>query len=104
MDNQANLLKQLNRLKAFKRIASTDDGMVLIDFILKASKLNEDPHESGKNSGQTQHALGKQSVGRALLDSLIQAGVQVNGNIFSKKSGNKIEELETDLNNLMQGE
>ena len=96
-------LAELNKLNALKRLADTADGMELIRFVLKESKLDEDPHEAGKNSGQTQHALGKQAVGRALHDALVQSGVKLDSSIFSKRKY-KISDLEIEINKLMQGE
>ena len=105
MTEKDRILAQINQLKALKAVSETADGKVLISFIFKISGMDEDPHEAQKNSGQTAHALGKQSVGRQLLDKLIQAGVKIDGNIFSKKKPDKIQELDIELKNIIeQGE
>lgn len=102
MTERERILEQINQLKAFKSVANTPEGRALILFIFKISNMDEDPLEAQKNSGLTAHALGKQSVGRQLLDKLIQADVDIDSIIFSKKKPNKIHELETELKNIIE--
>jgi hypothetical protein len=92
-------LGEINLLKAIKSISETVAGKRFFDFILKVSELDCDPHEANKNSGGTAHTLGKQKVGRILVDKMIQAGVKVDGSIFSKKKPGRIEILTNELNN-----
>jgi hypothetical protein len=101
---KATLLKELNLLRAIKKVAVTDEGTQLIDFILIESKLHKDPMLEAKNSGETANIIGKQSVGRALIDKLIESGTQINGAILSQKKSTRIDEIEKDINILLQGE
>jgi hypothetical protein len=88
------LLAEINLLGAFKRVASTPDGKIIMDFILKKSKIGEDPFT---NSGHTANVLGMQKVGRAVIDKLIEAGVEVDCSVFSNKSKDKLTELRNDI-------
>jgi hypothetical protein len=92
------MLKELNQLKAFKSVALTADGMTMINFILDVSHLAYDPYEVSKNSGNTANELGRQKVGRALLDKLIEAGIKIDLSVFSKKNNNRITELTNKIN------
>jgi hypothetical protein len=71
-------------------------------MIFELSDFKSDP-AAEKNSGMTLYCLGRQAVGRSLLDKLVQAGVKVDGGIFSPSKDNRIQELEIKLNNLIGG-
>ena len=96
-------LRELEQLRTFKRLFDSDDGKLFIQFVLNESKIKEEPHSASKNSGEVAYLLGKQCVGRAVVDKLIQAGVNINGSIFSNKSKDRMAFITKELNNLIGG-
>jgi hypothetical protein len=99
--NKETLFTKIKELEAFSRIAGTDDGNIIINFILKVSQINSEPYETSKNSGETANVLGKQSVGRALIDKLVEAGADLPHCVFSRKSKDKIAQLKSELNKII---
>jgi hypothetical protein len=93
-------LVEINLLKSLKLVSETIHGKRVLDFILKISELDCDPHEKSKNSGYTAHTLGKQNVGRALIDRMVQAGIPVDASVFSRKKPGRIEILANELKNI----
>ena len=94
------IVAEYNQLIAFKRLANSADGKMFINFILEESQLDYDAYEISKNRGNTANNLGRQGVGRAIVDKLIQAGVQIDCTIFSKKKNDRIEELKIKMQNI----
>ena len=101
-EEKDNLLKELNLLNSLSKVASTPDGKLVIDFMLEKASIKDDPFLTS-NSGEMCKLIGKQSVGRALVDKLIEAGVNVPANIFTKKKNNRIEEITLALNKFIGG-
>lgn len=97
--NKEILQKELNLLNALGRVSNTEDGSLVLSFILEESCINYDPFAVSKNSGDTSNLLGKQSVGRAVVDKMIEAGVNVRGKIFSRKSDQRIYDINKELEN-----
>lgn len=95
--SEQNLADEYNQLTAFKRNADSNDGKMFIDFVLKECHLDYDAFDISKNSGNTANTLGKQGVGRAIIDKLIEAGVKIDCTVFSKKKKCKIESLEIQM-------
>jgi hypothetical protein len=101
--NKEKLQRELDQLLAFKRNADTKDGQLFIKFVLDKAKLNEEPHTASKNSGETANILGKQHVGRAVVDKLIQAGVEMDCTVFSSKSRDRTSQIKSELNKIING-
>lgn len=90
-----NEVNNLNVLLAFKNSYGTPDGKAVIDYILKITELTKDPFT---NSGHTAHSLGKQNIGRHIIDILVEAGVNVDASILSTKKFNVIESIRNKIN------
>lgn len=89
--------KELKLLNALGRVANTEDGKLVINYILSESCIRFDPFDVSKNSGDTSNMLGRQRVGRALVDKLIDAGTKVDGVIFSSRDGSRIDFLNKEI-------
>jgi hypothetical protein len=96
-------VSELEQLTAFKRLADTKDGQAFIKFVLDETRLSEEPHTASKNSGETANILGKQHVGRAIIDKLIQAGVEMDCTVFSSKNRNRIAFITAQINRIIGG-
>jgi len=94
-DNVDILLNELNLLKAYSKVYSTIEGAAVINDILNLCEMNVDPWV---NNGQCAHNLGKQTVARMIIGRLIEADVNINAGIFSKKSSNKKNVLVAEIN------
>lgn len=91
------LLRELNLLIAFKKVAETQEGMIVLNHIIKTSQLDCDAYKTSKNSGDTANILGMQTVGRDILDKLIEADVDIDISLFSKKKRGKISRLRKEI-------
>lgn len=98
------LMDELEFLLAIKRVMDTDDGRAVIMFILGITCLDDEPFESSKNSGDTAHILGKQAVGRSIIDKLVEARVSIPISLFSRKSGDRINTLTSEINKILSKE
>jgi hypothetical protein len=88
------LLKEYNLLCALKKVAETAEGKLVLDYILKISEI--DDHKF-MNSQLMANKLGKQEVGRLVIDKLIQANVEIDCSVFSKKETNRMSVIQKEL-------
>jgi hypothetical protein len=78
--NERDLIKELsehNILKSMKNIMATKDGQVVINWILKVSKLFDKPDVTFTNSGKTGFNLGERNMGKKVFDKVIESGSSI---------------------------
>jgi hypothetical protein len=94
------LVKEANLLEAFKRTVNTPEGETVIKWILRRTKVLDNPFT---NNGHTAFSLGEQNIGREIMFKLIDTGLDLKlTDLIEEVNNNRLNYINNEIATLTQ--